>query len=175
MLHLILCWTSLLHLFPELCQVTEHHFLPSHLFEPCFLEAITSLCYFFINDDMFDDNFCYSLTIFFWWMFFICHYLFPFLFCLLLTSLHKHPVIILFSPLLLSELSLVCMCAKSPHLHLTLCDPTDCSSSGSSVHGILQARILEQAAMPSSSRFSEPRDRTHVSYVSCIGRWVLYH
>ena len=33
---------------------------------------------------------------------------------------------------------------------LTLCDPMDCSPPGSSVHGILQARILEWVAMPSS-------------------------
>ena len=33
---------------------------------------------------------------------------------------------------------------------LTLCDPMDCSLPGSSVHGILQARILERVAMPSS-------------------------
>ena len=36
------------------------------------------------------------------------------------------------------------------HLCLTLCDPMDCSPPGSSVHGILQARILEWVAMPSS-------------------------
>ena len=35
-------------------------------------------------------------------------------------------------------------------LCLTLCDPMDCSLPGSSVHGILQARILEWVAMPSS-------------------------
>ena len=46
---------------------------------------------------------------------------------------------------------------------------------GSSVHGILQARILEWVAMPSSRGSSQPRDRTSISYVSCIGRWVLYH
>ena len=40
---------------------------------------------------------------------------------------------------------------------------------------ILQARMLEWIAMPSSQGFSQPRDRTHVSYVSCLGRWVLYH
>ena len=34
--------------------------------------------------------------------------------------------------------------------YVTLCDPMDCSPPGSSVHGILQARILECAAMPSS-------------------------
>jgi len=37
---------------------------------------------------------------------------------------------------------------------LTLCDPMDCSPPGSSVHGILQARILEWVAMPSSRRSS---------------------
>ena len=41
--------------------------------------------------------------------------------------------------------------------------------------GILQARILEWVAMLSSRGSSRPRDRTHVSYVSCIGRRVLYH
>ena len=36
-----------------------------------------------------------------------------------------------------------CMYAKSFQSYLTLCDPMDCSPPGSSVHGILQARILE--------------------------------
>ena len=39
---------------------------------------------------------------------------------------------------------------------LTLCDPLDCSPPSSAVHGILQARILEQAAMPSSRESSPP-------------------
>ena len=51
----------------------------------------------------------------------------------------------------------------------------DYSLPGSSVHGILQARILEWVAMPSSRGSSQPRDWTHVSYISCIGRWILYH
>ena len=42
----------------------------------------------------------------------------------------------------------------------TLCDPMDCSPPHSSVHGILQARILEGVAMPSSRGSSRPRDRT---------------
>ena len=46
---------------------------------------------------------------------------------------------------------------------LTLYNPMDQSPSGSSVHGILQARILEWAAMPSSRGSSWPRDQTHVS------------
>ena len=48
-------------------------------------------------------------------------------------------------------------------LCLTLCDPMDCSPPGSSVHGILQARILEWVAMPSSRGSSQPRDQTCVS------------
>ena len=42
------------------------------------------------------------------------------------------------------------VCAQSPRSCLTLCDQTDCSPPGSSVHGLLQARILEGVAMPSS-------------------------
>ena len=56
-----------------------------------------------------------------------------------------------------------------------LCDPTDYTPPGSSVHEILQARILEWVAMLSSRGSSQPRDQTHVSYVSCIGGQVLYH
>ena len=41
----------------------------------------------------------------------------------------------------------------------TLCNRTDCSPPGSSVHGILQARILEWAAVPSSKGSSQPRDQ----------------
>ena len=36
-------------------------------------------------------------------------------------------------------------------------------------------RILEWVAMPSSRGSSQPRDQTHVSCVSCIGRWIFYH
>ena len=57
----------------------------------------------------------------------------------------------------------------------TLCDPMDCSLPSSSVRGLFQARILEWVAIPSSRGSSQPRDQTQVSYVSCIGRWVLYH
>ena len=57
----------------------------------------------------------------------------------------------------------------------TLCDLMDCSPPGSSVYGILQERILEWVAMASSRGSFRPRDRTCVSCVSCIGRWILYH
>ena len=42
------------------------------------------------------------------------------------------------------------MQGKSLQSHLTLRDPIDCSPPGSSVHGILHARILEWAAEPST-------------------------
>ena len=66
-------------------------------------------------------------------------------------------------------------CVSVAQLYPTLCDPMDCNPPGSSVHGILQARILEWVVISSSRGSSQPRDRTHVSYVSCIGRRVLYH
>ena len=56
---------------------------------------------------------------------------------------------------------------------LTIYEPMDCSPPGSSVHGTFQARILEWVAISSSRGSSLPRDRTHVSSVSCIGRWIL--
>ena len=68
------------------------------------------------------------------------------------------------------------MCACSViQLCPTLCDPMDCSPPGSSVHGILQARILEWVAIPFSRGSSWPRNQTWVSWVSCIGMWILYH
>ena len=68
-----------------------------------------------------------------------------------------------------------CMHAKSPQQYPTLYDPIDYSPPGSSVQGILQARVLEWIATLFSGRSSWPRDQTHVSYISCIGRQVLYH
>ena len=57
------------------------------------------------------------------------------------------------------------MYAKSLQSCLTLCNPMDCSPLGSSVHGILQARILEWTAMPSPRGSSLPRDWTRLSSV----------
>ena len=47
----------------------------------------------------------------------------------------------------------------------TLCNPMDCSPSGSYVHGILQARILEYVAMPSSRGSSQLGDQSQVSHI----------
>ena len=55
-----------------------------------------------------------------------------------------------------------------------LCVPMDCSLSGSSVPGILQARVLEFVVMPCSRGSSRPRDRTHVSCGSCIAGWLFH-
>ena len=53
-----------------------------------------------------------------------------------------------------------------------LCDPMNLSLSGSSLHGILQAGIMEWAAISFSRGSSWPRDWTCLSYT---GRWILHH
>ena len=65
----------------------------------------------------------------------------------------------------------VCACSVAS----VIFDSLDCSTPGSSVHRILQARILAWVATPSSRGSSWPRDWICVSYASWIGRWVLYH
>ena len=50
----------------------------------------------------------------------------------------------------------------------TLCDPMDCSLPGSSLHGILQARVLEWVAISFSRGSSQTRDQTQVSWI--LGR-----
>ena len=51
----------------------------------------------------------------------------------------------------------------------TLSEPKDCSPPGFSAHEIFQARIPEWVAIPFSKGRSQPRDRTYVSRISCIG------
>ena len=55
-----------------------------------------------------------------------------------------------------------------------LCHHMDCSLPDSFVHGIFQARVLEQVAISCARGFSRFRDRTRVSCVSCSGGQVLY-
>ena len=69
----------------------------------------------------------------------------------------------------------VCVCVKLLQSYPTLCDSMDCRLPGLSVRGILQIRTLELVAISSSRGSSGRWDRTCVSYVSCIGMWVLYH
>ena len=65
----------------------------------------------------------------------------------------------LFRVVLVSEVKVTQSCP-------TLCDPVNCSPPGCSVQGILQARILEWVAMPSSRGSSQPRDRSWVSGIA---------
>ena len=70
-----------------------------------------------------------------------------------------------------TSITVMCVCA---HVHTqlcpTLCNPMDCSLSGSSVNGILQTIILGWVTLPSSRGSSQPRGRTLVSCVSFIGK-----
>ena len=70
-------------------------------------------------------------------------------------------------PFIFSKDLVMCLVTQS---YLTLCDPTDCSLPGSSVHGDSPARILERVAMPSSRGSSQPRD--HSGLPQC--RQILY-
>ena len=80
-----------------------------------------------------------------------------------LISGRMQPMIIFFST------THVCVHACSV---MSLCDPVDCSLPGSSVHRILQERILKWVTISYSRGSSQPRDW---NFVSCIGRWILYH
>ena len=112
-----------------------------------------------------DNHECEVLTIIYTWIF-------PWLFEGQLYILSSRLQVL--RKLLKSIYCAVC-CARSLQLCSTLCHPMDCSLPGSSVHRILQARILEGVAMSFSRRSFPPRDRSGVSCSSCIGRRVLYH
>ena len=73
---------------------------------------------------------------------------------------------------LTSHLMFVCLCAKSLQSLLTLLWPLVLHPSGTSVHKIPQARILEWVDIPSSRGSSWPRDRT---CISCIDWRFLHH
>ena len=65
-----------------------------------------------------------------------------------------------------------CVHAQLSQSCLTLCDPLDCNQPGSSVHGILQAKIQEWVAISSSRGSSQPRDQTRIS---CIADGFFTH
>ena len=60
----------------------------------------------------------------------------------------------------------VCVCVLVTQWCPTLCDPMDSSSPGSSVHGVLQTRTLEWAAIPFSRGFFQPRDQFQVFHIA---------
>ena len=76
-----------------------------------------------------------------------------------------HPLISLLCSVKWSEVAQSCP---------TLCNPMDCSLPGSSLHGVLQARILEWVAISFSRGSSWPRDRTRVSCIAdrCFNLWA---
>ena len=67
----------------------------------------------------------------------------------------------------------VCVCGKAIQSCPAFCNLMDPSPPGSSVHGILQARILEWVALPSFRGSSWPRDWTHISCDSCIAGMLI--
>ena len=100
-----------------------------------------------------------------------------------MLPLHNHILPLYRWKLSICSLSL-CVHAKSLQSHPTLCNPMDCEPPGFSVHGILQTRILEWVAMPSSGDLPYPGNWTCISCGSCIaGRFftaeprerLLYH
>ena len=70
-----------------------------------------------------------------------------------------------------NDFLLLYMCGSVAQSCLTLCDPMDCSPPGSSVHGILQARILECVVIPFSRGSSPPKDQIQVS---CTAGRIFY-
>ena len=67
----------------------------------------------------------------------------------------------------------VYMCAKSLSRVQLFVTPWTVAPQAPLSMGILQARILQ--SLPSSGGSSQPKDQTRVSYIFCIGRWVLSH
>ena len=82
--------------------------------------------------------------------------------------------VVLDSDVLQSD-SVIHTCVPSPQSRATLWDPMYYSPPGSSGIEFFQARILEWGTISYSRASSWPRDCTHLSSVSCIGRWILYH
>ena len=118
-------------------------------------------------------------------------------------TMHKHALTIYllqrspvdcWNPILFNSIYFCCCCFSQPttcqHLKTgkwsevkwsevtqlcpTLCDPMDYSLSGSSVHGIFQARVLEWIAISFSRGSSQPRNRTWVSHIAgrCFTVWA---
>ena len=67
----------------------------------------------------------------------------------------------------------LCVCVLVTQSRPTLCNPMDCSPPGSSVHGILQARILEWGCHASTRESSPSTQGLNPGLLHC--RWILYH
>ena len=73
-----------------------------------------------------------------------------------------------------ARIYLTCLCDQL-FCHVRLCSSMDCRLQGFPAYGIFQAKILEWIAMPFSRKSFWSREWTHIFYVSCIGRQILYH
>jgi len=69
----------------------------------------------------------------------------------------------------------MCMCVYVCSVMFNSLWPHGLSPPDSSVLGIFQAKTLEWVAISYCRRFSQPRDQTRITYISCIGRRILYH
>ena len=89
--------------------------------------------------------------------------------------MYVNKMIMLFSLNLPNPVSWLCECMLSPSCCVWLfVTPWTTAYQTPLSMGILQARILKWVDMPSSRSSSQPRDQTQVSYISCVGRLVLY-
>ena len=79
-------------------------------------------------------------------------------------ELFRHPTVVSLGKEEISRCHFTFVKVSVAQSCLTLCNPMNCSLPGSSVHGILQARILKWVAIPFSKGSSWPRDQTWVSY-----------
>ena len=86
-----------------------------------------------------------------------------------------HWSLFLFTYIKYSELCSIILLHEWSFSRVNSLQPIDCGPWNSSVRGILQARILEWVAMPSSRGSSQPGDQTLCLMVSCIGRQILYN
>ena len=68
----------------------------------------------------------------------------------------------------------VCVCTRSV-MSNSLNDPMDCSLPGSSVHGILQARILRGLTFSAPGDLPDPGIKPGVSHISCTGGQIVCH
>ena len=134
-----LCWQALPHIWTHGCVRTHTNTLFSHTL--IYICTAFFQIYIYMHKSSFSDSFpLWVITEY--WIESLC-YMIVFIDC-------------------------VCVCPVAQSCP-TLCDPMDCSPPGSSVHVILQTRILGWVA----SSFS--RDQNFFSCVSCIGRRILDH
>ena len=152
-------------------QLMYHYFYLFHVY----LEPTNhNYYYYFINNKELGDGKLSNFVSFTDSKVFYFALFFDSLMKMYFTFIHDTVMQDIVSILKLSMKCDLCACIND-QLCSILCDPIDCSPPGSSIHGILQAGILEWVPSSYSKRCSQPRDWTHVSCISCISRQILYH